>query len=154
MEKTPAFAAAHRQEQINFLNNVFVNVSRHVELVNAAIYALSAVMKWPDTQNQEAWGEGPKPVPKVLCQIPWPSSLVPPHFNSHLKWLKVQYHVRVEMRHPCVNNLGRCPISFHRTFLFRNGRENNGIDTSRSRLPSVPKHSAATPAPFSRTTNK
>ena len=23
------------------------------------------VMKWPGTQHQEAWGEGPKPLPKV-----------------------------------------------------------------------------------------
>ncbi len=51
---------------------------------------LSGVMKWSDTQNQEAWGEGPRPLPKVRQvwkQAPKPSYLVPPHFNSYLKLL-------------------------------------------------------------------
>ena len=47
----------------------------------------SGVMKWEDTQNQEARGEGPKPVPKVR-QVWWLVSQLSysvPHFNSHLK---------------------------------------------------------------------
>ncbi len=51
------------------------------------------LMKWTDTQSQEARGEGAKPLRKVrqvLWQAPWPLCLVAPHFNAHLKWPDTQ----------------------------------------------------------------
>ncbi len=49
--------------------------------------AWTGVMEWPDTHNQEAWGEGSKPLPKarqVWWHTAWPHCLVPPHDNSHI----------------------------------------------------------------------
>ncbi len=58
-------------------------LTKYRDFLDSVLDQNPGVTKWPDTQNQEAQDEGPKPLPKVSQverQAPWPSSLVP-HFN-------------------------------------------------------------------------